>query len=1069
MTKLSKIIDVDKDKCLNCHACIAACPVKNCNDGSGDYISLNHNMCIGCGSCITACTHEARYIIDDFDSFITDINSGKKMIAFVAPAAASNWPDQYLNLNGWLKSIGVEAVFDVSFGGELTARSYLEEIKKNDNQLLISQPCPAIVSFIQIYLPNLLDNLVKVDSPMLHAIKMVKRFYTQYANHRIAVISPCIAKKREFKECGLGDYNVTFKSLKKHFEQKGIDLLDYPEQTYNNPPSGRGVGFPSPGGLIKLMEKYFPKITSYSRKIEGPNKIYEYLKQLSLQKDNLPKQLLLLDCLNCELGCNGGTGTDQNNMIIDEIEKYIRKRIEEAEKFYSKQGILSKFLAKRSLKKYLNKFWKKGLFSRNYINLELNNTIAIPSDNEINTIYKKMKKHDKNDILNCSACGYHTCKDMAIAIYNGLNRPENCHHFRNKLIEEDNDLLREKEKQLNQNKIHLEEKVMERTKQLTDVNEKLKSEVAAHQITEESLRESEHRLRLKLDYLMSPEKELKTFSLTDLIDLQTLQEIQDTFSITNGVASLISDPHGTPITQPSNFSAICTTIRGTDKGLQQCVACNKELGNKTLLNRRPTYEQCKNCTLLDGSASIIVEGQHIANWMIGQIKTKNSDRKSLEKYAKTIGADTGKILKEYDALPEMPVEQFKHILELLGCLAKNLSSLGYNNLKLVKDIIEKERLEQEILSTRKLESIGILAGGIAHDFNNLLTSILGNISIAMLDTQDENLPIAHTLENAEKAALRAKELSNQLLTFSKGGTPVKTTTSIKELLEESARFVLKGSNVNCIFEIDDDLWPVEVDSGQINQVINNLIINASQAMPNGGSINVACQNVELDKNQSAKLKAGKYIRIIIQDRGMGIPKENLEKIFDPYFTTKKTGSGLGLATSYSIISKHEGNITCESEVGVGTTFTIYLKASNSVLQNKKSATKATVTGTGRILIMDDDKLIQDVFHKTLSKLGYETVCVANGNLAIEEYTQAIEQNKPYDIVIMDLTVPGEMGGKEAIGILKEQFPEIKSVVSSGYSNDPVVGNFEQYGFVGYIKKPFQIQELSNLITSILNS
>ena len=1069
MKNLPKVIDIDKNKCVNCHACISACPVKNCNDGSGNYISLNHDMCIGCGNCIKACTHEARYIIDDFDAFMSDIESDKKMIAFVAPAVASNWPDYYLRINGWLKSLGIEAVFDVSFGAELTAQSYFNEIKMNGKDLYIAQPCPSIVSFIQIYLPELINNLIHVDSPMLHAIKMVKTFYKQYAGYKMVMISPCIAKKREFEECGIADYNVTFVSIKKYFKANNIDISTYPEEYFNNPPSERGVGFSSPGGLIKTLEREFPEASICSRKIEGPDKIYDYLRKLSDKKKDLPNELMLLDCLNCDLGCNGGTGTDQYDAIIDEIEMHIKKRVQQAKQEYKKKSFLDKFRIPQSIAHNIKMFWKKNLFRREYLDLSSNNTIKIPTDIEINKIYKQMKKYSKNDILNCSSCGYDSCKNMAIAIYNGLNRAENCHHYQRKLIEEDNQLLREKEKQLNQSTMFLEATVTQRTKELTEVNEKLKAEISAHQTTEESLRDSEQRLRLKLEYLLSPDNEIEDFSLIDLIDLQTLQEIQDSFSRANGVASVITDQHGTPITKPSNFCKICTLVRNTEQGLHQCITSNQQLGQKAQDKMRPSYEQCKNCGFIDGSASITVEGKHIANWLIGQIKTVTSDRKRIEAYAKEIGANPEEILREFDAMPELSIEQFEHVLELLGNLAKTLSTLGYNNLKLVKDIIEKERLEQEILKTRKLESVGILAGGIAHDFNNLLTSILGNISIALLDVHEQGLPISHTLESAEKAALRAKELSNQLLTFSKGGTPVKTTTSIKELLEESARFVLKGSNVNCAFNFANDLWPVDVDAGQINQVINNLIINASHAMPNGGTIDISCKNVTLEADKALKLKEGNYIRIDIRDHGIGISEENLLKIFDPYFTTKESGSGLGLATSYSIICKHEGKITCQSELGVGTTFTIYLKASTSEVQIKALGSNTPVKGSGRILVMDDDALIQDVFQKTLSKLGYETVCVGNGKLAIEEYARSFEEDNPYDIVIMDLTIPGEMGGKEAIGILKEQFPQVKAVVSSGYSNDPVVGNYEQYGFVGYIKKPFQIRELSNFLSSILTT
>ncbi len=253
---------------------------KNCNDGSGDYVTINPDMCIGCGECLNACTHGARYIIDDFDVFMADIKSGVKMVAVVAPAVASNFPHQYLHLNGWLKSIGVKANFDVSFGAELTIKSYLEHIKKNNPKAVISQPCPAIVTYIEMYKPELLPYLAPADSPMLHTAKMVKAFYPEYKDCKIVIISPCAAKKREFEETGVGDYNVTYVSLEKYFKEQGVDLAKFPAVDYDNPPAERAVLFSTPGGLLETAERAAPGIRSKTRKIAGPTIIYKNLDQL---------------------------------------------------------------------------------------------------------------------------------------------------------------------------------------------------------------------------------------------------------------------------------------------------------------------------------------------------------------------------------------------------------------------------------------------------------------------------------------------------------------------------------------------------------------------------------------------------------------------------------------------------------------------------------------------------------------------------------------------------------------------------------------------------------------------
>ena len=279
MTKeLRPVIRVDDEKCVNCHTCISACPVKFCIDGSGDKVKVIHELCIGCGSCIAACSHGAREGLDDFDEFLAALGRGEKPIVFVAPAVAARFPDDYLRFNGWLKSIGAAAIFDVAFGAELTVRSYLEYMKKTSPELVISQPCPAIVTYIEIYQSELLPSLAPADSPMLHAMRMVREFHPDLASHKIAVISPCIAKRREFDETGLGDWNVTLDRVAKHLEKEGIKLASFPELQFDNPPAERAVLFSSPGGLKETVERELPGSEPGSgmiiRKLEGPASIY---------------------------------------------------------------------------------------------------------------------------------------------------------------------------------------------------------------------------------------------------------------------------------------------------------------------------------------------------------------------------------------------------------------------------------------------------------------------------------------------------------------------------------------------------------------------------------------------------------------------------------------------------------------------------------------------------------------------------------------------------------------------------------------------------------------------------
>lgn len=427
---LLKVIDVDQEKCVNCHACIAACPVKFCNIASGDHVEINENLCLGCGHCIEACTHGARFGNDDFDRFISDIKNDKNIIAVVAPAAASNFPDKYLQLNTWLKKLGVKALFDVSFGAELTVKSYLNYIKEKKPKAVIAQPCPAIVTYVELYKPELLKYLAPVDSPMLHTVKMIKRFYKKFSSDKIVIISPCYAKKREFEETGLIEniYNITYKSIDKYFKDNGIRLSEYSETDFDNPPAERGVLFSSPGGLLATAERDMPGIGSFARKIEGTDVIYKYLKNLdeSIRRNENP---LLIDCLNCEMGCNGGPGTLNQKKHVDQIENLIKKRNDVMLKKYSRKKNTSK-----AVNKVLSKFWKKDLYSRNYINLSENFNLKIPNENDLELIWKSMLKNGEKDIYNCNSCGYGSCLDMAIAIFNGLNKAENCHFYKNEIL-----------------------------------------------------------------------------------------------------------------------------------------------------------------------------------------------------------------------------------------------------------------------------------------------------------------------------------------------------------------------------------------------------------------------------------------------------------------------------------------------------------------------------------------------------------------------------------------------------------------------------------------------------------
>ncbi|MFH1771767.1 MAG: PAS domain S-box protein [Candidatus Omnitrophota bacterium] len=408
----------------------------------------------------------------------------------------------------------------------------------------------------------------------------------------------------------------------------------------------------------------------------------------------------------------------------------------------------------------------------------------------------------------------------------------------------------------------------------------------------------------------------------------------------------------------------------------------------------------------------------------------------------------------------------ERIVEQSAAAIKDAQSRIVGSVLVFRDITEKQRMEEELLRTHKIESVGILAGGIAHDFNNILTGILSNITFAKIKSEPHS-DTFEALVGAESAALRAKDLTHQLLTFSKGGAPIKKTAAISDLIKDSASFSLSGSNARCHFSIPDDIWPVEVDSGQISQVIQNIVINAEQAMPEGGVVKVKVENITLTSGYNMPLDPGRYVKVSVKDEGIGISPEHLSKIFDPYFSTKKRGSGLGLATAFAIITKHDGYITVESGIGKGTVFYIYLPASTKPLSKETKHNGSLETGEGFVLVMDDEELIRNTLKRVLTALGYKVMFAQDGAEAVEMYKKAKEEGNTFDAVILDLTVPAGMGGEEAVRKLCQIDPDVKAIASSGYSNDPIMADYKKYGFYAAVAKPYNIEEIGRTLSTVI--
>jgi len=488
------------------------------------------------------------------------------------------------------------------------------------------------------------------------------------------------------------------------------------------------------------------------------------------------------------------------------------------------------------------------------------------------------------------------------------------------------------------------------------------------------------------------------------------------------------------------------------------VIATNDQGRVTLMNRA--------AELLTGWSVKEAKGQRICSVM--KVEDRRPRKKTCTDFFDDILLRKDSRMERIDSTTLIDRQGIKRDIYLSAAPIHQHDRTVAGTIVVFRDITKEKQLEEELARANRLESIGIFAGGIAHDFNNLLTGVLGNVSLAKTIAEPGD-QIHHLLNETEKATYRAKGLTQQLLTFAKGGMPVKKLVSAGNLIKEAMEFSLRGTGIGYELRIADDLWPLEADEGQINQVIQNLAINSLQAMEEGGGIiEVVAENAEIIDGQELLLNPGRYVKIALTDQGPGIPTEIIDRIFDPFFTTKEKGSGLGLASCYSIIGKHHGNISVKSEEGRGASFFLYLPASDEEPPPViNEATTDPMSVRGRILVMDDEELVRTVTKNMLEFKGYEVELAKDGTEAIEKYRSAMENERPFDVVVMDLTIPGGLGGREAIASLLAVDPKARAIVASGYSNDPVMANFKDHGFRKVISKPFKFEELIAVIAGVL--
>ena len=569
---------------------------------------------------------------------------------------------------------------------------------------------------------------------------------------------------------------------------------------------------------------------------------------------------------------------------------------------------------------------------------------------------------------------------------------------------------------------------------------------------------------------LEPTSDITDLRLGDILDLAEVQKIQDAFSAATGVASIITEPDGTPITRPSNFCELCSDIiRKTKIGQCNCFHSDAVLGRRH--HNGPVIQPCLSGGLCDAGTSICVGDHHIANWLIGQVRDEHSDDEKMMAYAREIGADENAYRIALAKVTRMPQARFAKICETLHLVGNQLSKLAYQNIQQARFVAERRRLETDLRQAQKLEAVGQLAGGIAHDFNNILTAQLMTLSL-LQGREDLPTETREAIALLESEAHMAADLTRQLLTFSSRQILQLKRVNLDEVINSLIKMLRRLLGENIQLKRETSSTPaIDGDQGMIEQIIMNLVLNARDAMPRGGTLNIHTEVIDLPSDRPLphpEARPGQFACMTVSDTGCGMDEKTIRHIFEPFYTTKEKGkgTGLGLATIHGIVQQHKGWIEVESQPGLGSLFRINLPVSSSQTETPSPIPCPALgrSETETVLIVEDDPLVRNTLACALRQLGHQVREADSGRNALRLWSQYRDEVR---LVITDMIMPDGLNGLELAEQLRRETPNLAVILASGYQPELAHPGLPASKGVLFLPKPFRLEQLSTAINQAL--